>query len=128
MPKVKVFTMVKQMDAIIFVIVLLLLVITIIGLSGCTSQGAPEGNGFGPGGQGDWGGGPGMNANLTQEEREQMMQERMQAGIAACAGMQEGDACEMQGFRNESINGTCLSMNGTLSCGFGGAQRREPPN
>ena len=102
--------------------VLLLLLVSAIGLSACTSAGGPGQEGFGEG-PGNRGGGPGFSGNLTEEERRQLMQETMQAGIAACGGKAEGDSCAVRGLGGNAT-GTCRALNGTLSCGFGAGSRQ----
>jgi hypothetical protein len=74
---------------------------------------------------------PGMRGNITDAQRQQMMQE----GAAACDGKSEGDACAVQnafGGAQGGMNGTCLGRDGNLTCmppGAGGQQGRRawPP-
>lgn len=71
--------------------------------------------------------GTGWQGNMTQEQREQMEQQR----ISACEGKTEGDSCQLalqEGM--PQMSGTCQSMNGALSCGFarGMGGRQQPPS
>jgi len=98
-----------------FILLLALLSTGGFVLSGCTGssdQSPPPGQGqrnlqdfnrtgFSPG------------STMTDEQRQQMMQ----AAIFACSGKADGDACVIQNSRGD-MNGTCRSMNGTLSCAF----------
>jgi len=53
--------------------------------------------------------------NLTQEQRQQMIEQRMQSMIAACKEKTEGGACTIQNPRG-SKTGTCKTQNETLVC------------
>lgn len=44
--------------------------------------------------------------NMSEEERQQMMEARMQTATAACQDKAEGDACAMQGSGGD-MTGTC---------------------
>lgn len=44
--------------------------------------------------------------NMSEEERQQMMEARMQTAITACHDKAEGDACTMQGPGGD-MTGTC---------------------
>ena len=71
-------------------------------------------NGSGMGGRGGFG-----NGNITDAQRQQMMQ----AWAAACDGKTTGDTCSVAQGARGSMNGTCGNRNGTLSCtpsGMGG--------
>jgi hypothetical protein len=69
--------------------------------------------------------GPGGQGNLTDEERQVMMEQRMNEAISACKDMAEGDTCTITSSRGE-MQGTCQTRNETIMCdaGFGG---RQPP-
>jgi len=63
----------------------------------------------------------GFGANLTDEQRNQMMQQRTQMETDACSGMSEGDACSITfssqyGGAGGARNGTCTVQNSTLLC------------
>jgi|GEM_PF-4705959 len=60
--------------------------------------------------------------NLTEEERQLMMDGRMQAASGACDGKKEGEACSlaMQSPRgNVMVDGTCENRDGGLFCNAG---------
>ncbi|MGC8851463.1 MAG: hypothetical protein ACP5O3_04580 [Candidatus Micrarchaeia archaeon] len=69
--------------------------------------------------------------NLTDAQRQQFLEERMQA----CNGKAEGDSCALQDARGNAV-GACSSLNGTLECvvargnfnGTGFNQTRLPRN
>ena len=104
---------------------LLMLVLTasLALLSGCTSNdqtpASQQGGTAYRVGAGN-GSGQGMPRNLTDAQRQQFLQEMVQA----CQNKAEGDSCALQtpmGGRT----GTCKTMNETLSCvtGMGGPMR-----
>ena len=67
-------------------------------------------NGSGMGGRGGFG-----NGNITDAQRQQMMQ----AWAAACDGKAAGDACTAQstlGGGAREMNGTCSARSGNLTC------------
>jgi len=82
----------------------------------------PEGTPYGPNFTGMRGGnrtGSGRNsANLTDEQRQQMREQRIAEANAACSGLEAGSACAMQGGPGGNITGTCQEQNGTLACAF----------
>jgi len=51
--------------------------------------------------------------NVTDEQRQQMMQQQ----TAACQGKSINDSCTMESQRGER-NGTCVQRNETLRCSF----------
>lgn len=63
----------------------------------------------------------GPSENLTDEERTQMMQQRIQAEIDACADKFEGDVCSIS-YQDQSLdqygsrNSTCIMQNDALVC------------
>jgi hypothetical protein len=56
-----------------------------------------------------------FSGNFTDEQRQQMMQDRMQAAASACEGKMEGDACETQSARGNAA-GTCALVQENLAC------------
>jgi hypothetical protein len=86
-------------------------------------QERPEGNGnFTDGARPS---GPSGQGNLTDEERQAMMEQRMNESISACKDMAEGDSCTISNTRGE-MQGTCQTRDEALMCnaGFDG---RQPP-
>ena len=69
------------------------------------------------------GGRPGFGSNLTEEERQQMMQQRLEEERTACEGKAEGDQCTLTNPRGD-MAGSCSTLNETLVCRvqFGGGQ------
>jgi predicted small secreted protein len=118
----------ENKGVLILVLLALLMVILVLGsmmLSGCASDnGQPsdvQGAGASqPAGQGRFGPGMGRNftGNLTDAQRQQLFEQRMQQAIAACNGKADGDACALQSQR-ENFTGNCRSLNNTLSCSGG---------
>lgn len=53
--------------------------------------------------------------NLTEEDKQGMMEERQQQMIEACEGKNEGDACQLQARMGES-GGICKFMDENLVC------------
>jgi len=53
--------------------------------------------------------------NLTEEDRQEMMEERQQLAIEVCKDKNEGDACQLQTHMNES-SGICKIMDKNLVC------------
>jgi hypothetical protein len=85
-------------------------------LSGCTT-GQQDNAGWNPDAGGpDFGPGGNPGGNMTEEERQAMLEERMRAAAEACAGKGEGDACSMQGFGGGSMDGTCATSDAGISC------------
>ena len=101
----------------------ILFMLSILIISGCSSNNEPsyQSNNTNPAYEkGDGAArnnqfGTGRKNNLTQEERQQMIEARMQLAKTACQDKTEGDACAIQGQRGE-INGTCKNQNGVLMC------------
>ena len=56
--------------------------------------------------------------NMTDEQRQQMMQQRMQMMELACQDKSEGDSCAMKSQRGDRT-GTCKTQNGKLLCSTG---------
>ena len=52
---------------------------------------------------------------FDEEQRQEMMEERQQIAIGACAGKNEGDACQLQARMSES-EGICKFMDENLVC------------
>ena len=122
---------------IILILALVALFVAFVLLYGCVSTGnegspqqsgdfgggaPPKGTPYGPNFTGMRGGnrtGFGRNlANLTDEQKQQMIAQRMNAATAACDGLEGGSACAMQGGPGGNITGTCQEQNGTLACAF----------
>ena len=53
--------------------------------------------------------------NLTEEERQQMFEERQQQAINSCQGKNEGDSCTFNG-PTEDVDGICKTMDENLVC------------
>ena len=98
-------------------LLIILSIATIIIISGCTSnnqttssqsgKNAPtESNNRFRGG---------IRNNLTEEERQQMIEARTQLMMKACENKKENDACTMQSQRGE-ITGVCKNQNEKLVC------------
>ena len=51
-----------------------------------------------------------------------------QEAIAACEGKSEGDSCEFTSPRDETISGTCRSIEEQLACVPEGGPRGRHPN
>jgi len=108
----------KMLETNFFWLAFFLLAASALFLSGCTSSDTnadQQGPGIFRGGNHSGFG----TSNLTDEQRQQMMEERMQAAADACINKAQGDSCAMQN-PGGSANGTCESRNGTLACGFPG--------
>jgi len=58
---------------------------------------------------------PRMNQNLTEEERQQFLQERQQKAIEACDGKDEGENCIFESPMGE-MEGICKMMDNNLFC------------
>lgn len=62
--------------------------------------------------------------NISDEERQQMMEARMQTAITACHDKVEGDACTMTAVGPRgNATGTCKTQNGNLTCSIAGMTR-----
>jgi hypothetical protein len=61
-----------------------------------------------------------MTDNITSQEREAMMQERLQLEITACDGLSEGDSCNTAmtdpSGQEHSIEGICETRDTALTC------------
>ena len=53
--------------------------------------------------------------DLSEDERQQMMQERQQIAIDACMEKAEGDECLIESPRGE-MKGECIIRNENLMC------------
>lgn len=53
--------------------------------------------------------------NISEEERQQMFEERQKQGIEACQGKNEDDSCQFEGPMG-GIEGTCKIMDENLVC------------
>ena len=67
-----------------------------------------------------------MGNNFSEEERQQMMQERMKIMETACKDKKEGDSCTIQSQRGE-ITGICKTQNEKLLCAVE-FNRNQSPN
>ncbi|MBN1644572.1 hypothetical protein JW851_00840 [Candidatus Woesearchaeota archaeon] len=54
---------------------------------------------------------------MDEEQRQKMFEETQQKSLDACAGKNEEDQCQIEGFRG-SINGTCQFKENDLICFF----------
>ena len=54
-------------------------------------------------------------ANISEEERQEMMQERMQVSIDACKDKVEGDVCSITSPRGD-IEGKCTIQEENMVC------------
>lgn len=91
------------MKAINYIFVISLLVLSIIITSGCSSNNQrnyPQRGNF---------------QDMTEEERQQMFEERQQKMIDACEGKDEGDVCTIESPRGET-EGTCEIIDNNLIC------------
>ena len=55
--------------------------------------------------------------NLSEEERQQMFEERQQEMVEACTGKSEGDSCVIESPRG-STEGKCNLVDDNLACAF----------
>jgi hypothetical protein len=62
-----------------------------------------------------FGGMPGAPGNMTEEERQQMFEERQQMMIDSCQGKNEGDSCQFESPMGD-MEGTCMVMEENLVC------------
>lgn len=62
--------------------------------------------------------GQNRTSNLTAEQRQQLVNERLQQAENACQGKAEGDACSIQSPRG-SRAGTCKTQQDKLLCSTG---------
>jgi hypothetical protein len=53
--------------------------------------------------------------NITEEQRQQLFEERQRQAIEVCQGKNEGDSCIYESPRGE-IQGACKIMNNSLAC------------
>jgi hypothetical protein len=65
--------------------------------------------------------------NLTEEQRQQMINERQQLAISACQNKMENDSCVMQGQRG-NFTGTCKIQENLLICISAMNGRQTPRN
>ena len=90
------------------------LILGMIVLAGCSSNQNKESSGdknFQPRQNGDSKG----LSNLTDEQRNEMMQERQEMNKQSCENKQEGDKCIIEG-RTGQIESTCEYQNDVLLC------------
>jgi hypothetical protein len=68
-------------------------------------------------------------ANLTEEQRQELMKQREQESMAACQGKAVDDTCTVPSFGGTAgnVSGTCALRNETLTCGFRGPPRGQAP-
>lgn len=64
--------------------------------------------------------------NITDAQRQQMVQQQLQLAIRACEGLQENDSCTMENTRG-NMTGICELRNETLSCKVSFNRMRGPP-
>ncbi len=57
----------------------------------------------------------GRGANITEEQRQQMFEERQQKAIEACQEKNEGDGCILESPRGD-IEGNCKILDENLIC------------
>ena len=100
----------------IILTVFISLLILSLFLVGCSSD---EGKRFQGGPRGDF---PGdrdfrlnKSMNMSDEERQAMMEERQQNMIEACSGKNEGDKCQIQSPRGE-MGGVCKTIDDDIIC------------
>ena len=98
-----------------------LVLLAALVLSGCVSSnpqpdaGNPARDGYPSGGNTPAGQPGNFTRNMTDAERQQMEAARTQA----CLNKAEGASCAMQaGPNGATMNGTCASRNGTITCEF----------
>ena len=90
------------------------LILGIVVLAGCSSNQNKESSGdknFRPRQNGDSKG----LSNLTDEQRNEMMQERQEITKQPCEDKEEGDKCTIEG-RTGQIDSTCEYQNDLLLC------------
>ncbi len=111
---------------ILLALLLLLALLFIVMLAGCTATEGDSGNSAvqpqtGPqqprqqAGNFGYGNRTGRFGNLTAEQRQQMFEQRMRMAAAACQNLSEGDSCLLPAQRGNT-SGTCNTYNGTLIC------------
>ena len=108
----------KTMD--IAIIILFLLSIIIAGCLNEQKSGFVQRRGDFPAG---WGRFPGDISNLTEEQRQQMFEERQQISIEACKDKSEGESCMLESPRAE-MEGVCEMGEENLVCTF--SQQMRP--
>jgi hypothetical protein len=69
--------------------------------------------------------GSGRFGNMTEAERQALMEERLQQGKEACAGKAEGDTCTTPSPRGDQ-EGTCTLQDANLICRGQMGGQREP--
>ena len=92
------------------ILLLSLLLLGMIITSGCSSNEQrrfPQREGF----QGM----PDVPINISEEERQQMFEERLQKAIEACQGKNEGDSCQFEEHIGD-LSGICKIMDENLVC------------
>ncbi|MBI5229359.1 hypothetical protein HY991_04565 [Candidatus Micrarchaeota archaeon] len=133
--------MVMNMKKTHFVFIGFLLVVSVL-LFGCLNSGNPSdgdnGNPLGPAGRdgsfgnrsfGGRGFGNGSFGNLTEEQRQQFINDRLQTAVNACQNKAEGDSCVLSSPRG-NLTGTCKEQNYALVCAaaFNGRQNQSRSN
>ncbi len=63
--------------------------------------------------------------NLSAEQRQQMMERRVQQAISSCTGKSEGSSCTFENQRGNAT-GTCTTRNESLACSFGNRSGQYP--
>ena len=123
-------------------ILTLIVILSVIILSGCSNSNNPNPNSaassnaanpnFSQNTQGQ--NNPGQNnrgpngrmMNLTDEQRQQLIEQRIQTATVACDGLSENDSCAISTPRGNTT-GTCTLQNNTLMCS-GAMGRGQFPN
>jgi hypothetical protein len=67
----------------------------------------------------------GAMGNLTAEQRQALMEQRLNESISACQNLAAGDNCTITSQRG-AAQGTCQLRNETLMCNAGMGGRRPP--
>ena len=100
----------------ISMLLIIVSLVSIIIISGCTSsdrETAPiQGNGDYQNNNRQRAGNFG---NLSEEQRQQFIEQRMQMMMAACQDKKDGDSCALQNQRGQRA-GTCKAQQGKLMC------------
>ena len=90
--------------------ILIFLMLGIFVLSGCSSTEQrifPQ--------RDEFQGVPDTMANISEEERQQLFEERQQQAIDSCQDKNEGDACIFESPRGET-QGVCKNIDNNLVC------------
>lgn len=63
----------------------------------------------------------------AREQQPRLQGGRSNLGVEACSGKSEKDTCILN-FRNQSVNGTCTSRDGNMTCMPGNGSIMQRPN